>query len=191
MYGASSGALMTTQLPAASAGAHFVMNAVGVLAAIAALGADLKRAAADLARWQPYKGRGGVERVGGITILDDSYNANPASLAAGLETLAGSTGSSAVVEPGMLFRVAAVISLIAGAALGVVLMRVHMGTALLVAGVVIAAVAVVGAVLGRVRQADAGGDLQAGHGVLPTGYDGGGQLSADRVGGQGAAVDMQ
>ena len=43
-------------------------------------------------------------------------------------------------------RTAAVISLIAGAALGVVLMRVHMGTALLVAGVVIAAVAVVGAV---------------------------------------------
>ena len=35
-------------------------------------------------------------------------------LAAGLETLAGSTGSSAVVEPGMLFRITAVISLIGG-----------------------------------------------------------------------------
>lgn len=43
-------------------------------------------------------------------------------------------------------RTAAVVSLIAGAALGVVLMRVHMGTALLVAGIMIAAVAVVGAI---------------------------------------------
>ncbi|GAC47252.1 YoaK family protein [Gordonia aichiensis] len=43
-------------------------------------------------------------------------------------------------------RTAAVISLIAGAAIGVALMRVHMGTALLVAGVVIAGVAVVGAI---------------------------------------------
>lgn len=35
-------------------------------------------------------------------------------LAAGLETLASSTGSAAVVEPGMLFRIVAVISLIGG-----------------------------------------------------------------------------
>jgi len=35
-------------------------------------------------------------------------------LAAGLETLASSTGSSAVVEPGMMFRIVAVISLIGG-----------------------------------------------------------------------------
>ena len=86
----------TVDFTLASAGAHFVMNAVGVLAAIAALGADLKRAAADLARWQPYKGRGGVERIGGITILDDSYNANPTSLAAGLETLARLDGARKV-----------------------------------------------------------------------------------------------
>ena len=35
-------------------------------------------------------------------------------LAAGLETLASSTGSAAVVEPGMMFRIVAVISLIGG-----------------------------------------------------------------------------
>ncbi|WP_299358190.1 UDP-N-acetylmuramoyl-tripeptide--D-alanyl-D-alanine ligase [uncultured Paracoccus sp.] len=80
----------------ASAGAHFVMNAVGVLAALAAMGADLDRAAADLAGWRPYKGRGGVERIGGITLLDDSYNANPTSLAAGLATLNRLPGSRRV-----------------------------------------------------------------------------------------------
>lgn len=71
----------------ASAGAHFAMNAVGVLAAVAALGADPRASARGLADWRPYNGRGGVERIGGITLIDDSYNANPTSLAAGLATL--------------------------------------------------------------------------------------------------------
>ena len=71
----------------ASLGEHFAMNAVGVLAAVAKTGADLKLAGVGLGRWLPYQGRGAVERVGGITLLDDSYNANPTSLAAGLATL--------------------------------------------------------------------------------------------------------
>lgn len=79
----------TLDFTLATAGAHFVMNAVGVLAAVTALGADPRRAAEGLADWRPYKGRGGVERIGEITLIDDSYNANPASLAAGLATLAG------------------------------------------------------------------------------------------------------
>ncbi|PAU96584.1 UDP-N-acetylmuramoyl-tripeptide--D-alanyl-D-alanine ligase [Paracoccus salipaludis] len=77
----------TLDFALATAGAHFVMNAVGVLAAITALGADPKASARGLADWRPYKGRGGVERIGGITLIDDSYNANPTSLAAGLSTL--------------------------------------------------------------------------------------------------------
>lgn len=78
----------TVDATLASPGAHFVMNAVGVLAALEKLGADLPAAAAALSGWRPYKGRGAVEQVGGITLLDDSYNANPVSLAAGLATLA-------------------------------------------------------------------------------------------------------
>lgn len=77
----------TLDFTLATAGAHFVMNAVGVLAAVTALGADPKASARGLATWRPYKGRGGVERIGGITLIDDSYNANPTSLAAGLATL--------------------------------------------------------------------------------------------------------
>ena len=78
----------TIQTTLASAGEHFVMNAVGVLAALEKLGADLPAAAAALADWRPYRGRGAVEQMGGVTLLDDSYNANPVSLAAGLATLA-------------------------------------------------------------------------------------------------------
>ena len=76
----------------ASPGRHFAMNALGALAACAALGADPAQAAEDLARWTPYRGRGARERIalpgGALTLLDDSYNANPASMAAALAVLA-------------------------------------------------------------------------------------------------------
>ena len=77
----------TLDFTLATAGAHFVMNAVGVLAAVTALGADPKASARGLADWRAYKGRGGVGRIGGVTLIGDSYNANPTSLAAGLSTL--------------------------------------------------------------------------------------------------------
>lgn len=77
-------------------GAHFAMNAVGVLAALAAAGADLKEAAKRLGDWLPPKGRGAVEDLAGIRLIDDAYNANPTSLAAGLATLAGLQGGRRV-----------------------------------------------------------------------------------------------
>lgn len=77
----------------ATEGRHFAMNALGALAACAGLGADPVRAAASLARWSPHAGRGARETValagGGLELLDDSYNANPASMAAALDVLAG------------------------------------------------------------------------------------------------------
>ena len=77
-------------------GRHFAMNAVGVLAALAAAGADLKAAAKAICDWRPPKGRGAVEDLGGIRLIDDAFNANPASLAAGLATLAGLPGDRRV-----------------------------------------------------------------------------------------------
>lgn len=77
-------------------GAHFAMNAVGVLAALAAAGADLKEAAKRLGDWLPPKGRGAVENLAGIRLIDDAYNANPTSLSAGLATLAGLQGGRRV-----------------------------------------------------------------------------------------------
>ena len=77
-------------------GKHFAMNAVGVLAALAAAGADVKAAAKAMSAWQPPKGRGAVEDIDGIQLIDDAFNANPASLAAGLATLAGLSGNRRV-----------------------------------------------------------------------------------------------
>lgn len=70
-------------------GRHFAMNAVGVLAALSAAGADLTQAARAMGDWQPPKGRGAVEDLGAIRLIDDAFNANPASMAAGLAMLAG------------------------------------------------------------------------------------------------------
>jgi len=77
------------------AGRHFGLNALGALAAAAAAGADLALAAMDLAQWQPPQGRGGRETLrldaveaAEFTLIDDAYNANPASLGAALDMLA-------------------------------------------------------------------------------------------------------
>jgi len=80
-------------------GRHFAMNGLGALAVVKALGGDLALAAHALGRWSPYKGRGvreviqldPVETSMKIDLIDDSYNANPTSMAAALEVLAAST----------------------------------------------------------------------------------------------------
>lgn len=82
-----------------SPGRHFAMNGLGVLAAVAALGADVGRAAPDLARWQPPAGRGTREVLDldsgeegwTLDLIDDAFNANPTSMAAALDVLAAAT----------------------------------------------------------------------------------------------------
>ena len=62
------------------------------------MGADLALASASLGRWTPYKGRGvrevihldAVDTHLTLDLIDDSYNANPTSMAAALEVLAAS-----------------------------------------------------------------------------------------------------
>ena len=74
-----------------AAGRHWAMNGLAVLAAVQALGADLGRAALALAEFQPMKGRGQRHRVriagGAIEVIDESYNASPASVRAALAVL--------------------------------------------------------------------------------------------------------
>lgn len=79
-------------------GRHYASNAVGVLCAVAASGADTTQAAMALSHWQPVEGRGQRERIAlsqtddiAIELIDDAFNANPASLAAGLEVLSAIT----------------------------------------------------------------------------------------------------
>jgi UDP-N-acetylmuramoyl-tripeptide--D-alanyl-D-alanine ligase len=78
------------------AGAHFAANALGCLGVAQALGLDLALAAQGLGRWTPPAGRGRREWVAldavedaGFTLIDDAFNANPASMAASLQVLAG------------------------------------------------------------------------------------------------------
>ncbi len=73
-------------------GSHWVANSLAVLAAVAAIGADLARAGEALGRLAPLKGRG--ERFtpnlpgGSFLLIDDSYNANPTSMRAAFQVLA-------------------------------------------------------------------------------------------------------
>lgn len=79
-----------------TAGRHFAANAVGCLAVISALGANVAQAARDLALWAPPAGRGARETVtvplgAPIELIDDAFNANPTSMGAALEVLAKAT----------------------------------------------------------------------------------------------------
>ncbi|WP_210484973.1 UDP-N-acetylmuramoylalanyl-D-glutamyl-2,6-diaminopimelate--D-alanyl-D-alanine ligase [Microvirga antarctica] len=74
-----------------TAGRHIALNSLSVLAAIHALGADVDRAAESFADLKPPVGRG--ERTilstasGDALLIDESYNANPASMTAALSNL--------------------------------------------------------------------------------------------------------
>jgi UDP-N-acetylmuramoyl-tripeptide--D-alanyl-D-alanine ligase len=72
-------------------GRHVVLNSLAVLAAAALVGADLALAALALAELQPTAGRGArvtLDLPGGAALLiDESYNANPASMRAALALL--------------------------------------------------------------------------------------------------------
>jgi UDP-N-acetylmuramoyl-tripeptide--D-alanyl-D-alanine ligase len=74
-------------------GRHWVMNALAVLAATQAAGADLGRAAEALAGLEVLPGRGRRRELawngGTLTLIDESYNASPASMRAALAVLAG------------------------------------------------------------------------------------------------------
>jgi len=72
-------------------GRHMAMNSLAVLVAASLAGADLALAALSLSSLVPAAGRG-VRRVldlrnGDATLIDESYNANPASMAAALNVL--------------------------------------------------------------------------------------------------------
>jgi UDP-N-acetylmuramoyl-tripeptide--D-alanyl-D-alanine ligase len=73
-------------------GEHMAINSLAVLAAAKLTGADLARAALALATAEPAKGRGVREQLsvpgGTLTLIDESYNANPASMRAALALLA-------------------------------------------------------------------------------------------------------
>jgi UDP-N-acetylmuramoyl-tripeptide--D-alanyl-D-alanine ligase len=71
------------------AGRHNLINALGAAAAASAAGVGLAEIARGLVSMRPVAGRLQFKRAaGGTWIIDDSYNANPSSVAAGIEVLA-------------------------------------------------------------------------------------------------------
>ena len=96
-----------------AAGRHFAMNALGCLAAARAAGADTARCALALAGWHPPGGRGRREHLrldpvedAGFELIDDAYNANPASVGAALEVLAAAAPRDGVGRVGHGRRIA-------------------------------------------------------------------------------------
>ncbi len=75
-------------------GEHLAMNGLAVLASVEAAGGDVAQSMLALARWQAPTGRGQRftvrlgETGGAIELIDESYNANPTSMAAALAVLA-------------------------------------------------------------------------------------------------------
>jgi UDP-N-acetylmuramoyl-tripeptide--D-alanyl-D-alanine ligase len=72
-------------------GFHWGPNSLAVLLLLEALGVSLDDGLAALASFQPLEGRGAEREIrlpaGGFTLIDESYNANPISMAAAVASL--------------------------------------------------------------------------------------------------------
>lgn len=95
---ANGGSLVTCEHPrgrlcytVAEPGEHWIVNSLAVMAAVLAAGGDLAAAGLSLAEMGGLKGRGARHRVaaagGHALLIDESYNANPASMRATLAAL--------------------------------------------------------------------------------------------------------
>ena len=76
-------------------GRHIVQNVLAVLGATHLTGADMTKVTLALASLRPESGRGARHILeianGTFTLIDESYNANPASMRAAIELLAAAT----------------------------------------------------------------------------------------------------
>jgi UDP-N-acetylmuramoyl-tripeptide--D-alanyl-D-alanine ligase len=79
-----------------------VHNALAAAAVGLAAGLDARSVVAALGHGWSAPHRGAIVRAGGVTIVDDSYNASPASVEAALELLAGLPGRRVAVLGEML-----------------------------------------------------------------------------------------
>ena len=79
----------------AAFGRHNIYNALAAAAAAHALGIPTGIIGNGLELFRPYDKRFNLEKTGGIMLIDDSYNANPASMGAALATLAELKGNKA------------------------------------------------------------------------------------------------
>ena len=79
-------------------GLHNVRNALAAAACAHAAGVPPAAIGEGLTRFRPYSGRLQVKRTAaGATLIDDSYNANPDSVRAAIDVLAGCEAPTALV----------------------------------------------------------------------------------------------
>ncbi len=85
----------TREVRIGAPGRHIAENAMAALGACTLVGADIDSAISALAGLKSVKGRGERHRLGigegHLTLIDESYNANPASMRAAIALLASAT----------------------------------------------------------------------------------------------------
>jgi len=89
----------TKEVAIGAPGRHIAENALAALGVVKIVGADIQQAIGALATLQPEKGRGRRHRLmidhGAFTVIDESYNANPASMRAAIAVLASAVPTGA------------------------------------------------------------------------------------------------
>ena len=107
------GSLITAKLPGGALcytlsqpGRHWIANSLAVLAAVEAVGGDLAAAGLAMAELGGMAGRGARHKIsvgdGHALLIDESYNANPASMEATIGELANSTAGRRIVVLGAM-----------------------------------------------------------------------------------------
>lgn len=85
-------------------GEHNVSNAAAALTAGVLFGVTLQQAARVLETMSPTGSRGRVLHVGGVTVIDDSYNSNPRALEHMLAVLSGMEGKRHIAVVGEMLE---------------------------------------------------------------------------------------
>ena len=106
----AAGQRVTYPLPLA--GEHWVANSLAVVAALVALEVDLEQALTGFAELKAMKGRGARKPIalpdgGSLLLIDDSYNANPVSVAAALAVLGRLEGGRRIAVLGDMLELGA------------------------------------------------------------------------------------
>jgi len=78
-------------------GEHSVRNALAAVAVAIAAKIPAENIEAGLAKFKPVGGRLNIETVGGVEVIDDTYNANPASMRAAINVLVENQDNSLIV----------------------------------------------------------------------------------------------
>ncbi|CCM76981.1 UDP-N-acetylmuramoylalanyl-D-glutamyl-2,6-diaminopimelate--D-alanyl-D-alanine ligase [Rhizobium mesoamericanum] len=89
----------TKEVAIGAPGRHIAENALAALGVVKIVGADMQQAIGALATLKPEKGRGRRHRLAidrsAFTVIDESYNANPASMRAAIAVLASAVPAGA------------------------------------------------------------------------------------------------